>query len=166
VGYEQTQERKISKPEMGHLTKSGIPPLRHLEEFRLRFARHVDQFEVGDQIDPTQLFSPGDVVDVRGTTIGRGFQGHVKRWGHSRGPETHGSGNIREIGTMGGRTPKRCVPGRRQQGKMGNRQTKMRRLVVKSVASDHIVIKGSLPGKAGSRLRITPAKIVGVNVRG
>jgi large subunit ribosomal protein L3 len=166
LGYGDAKPGRLTKPEQGHLNKAGAPPLSHLEEFRLRYTRQVDEYSVGDIIDPPSLFQCGDVVDVQGSTIGRGFQGAIKRWNHSRGPESHGSKNVREQGTMGGRTPKRCVPGRQQAGRMGNRTVKQQRLVVKSIASDHMVVKGNVPGKAGNLLRITPAKIIGYTVRG
>lgn len=166
LGYGLTKEGKLTKPELGHLEKAGAPPLTHLEEFRLRYTRQVDEYSVGDSVDPTSLFQVGDVVDVQGTTIGRGWQGGIKRWKHSRGPESHGSKNIREQGTMGGRTPKRCVPGRQQAGRMGNRTVKQQRLVVKAIDQDKVVVKGCVPGKQGNMLRITPAKIIGYTVRG
>lgn len=72
VGYRRVRDRKLTKPEMGHLEKSGIIPLRHLQEFRLQ---SVDGFEVTQKLDFNELFKEGDLVDVAGTTIGKGFQG-------------------------------------------------------------------------------------------
>lgn len=72
VGYRRVRDRKLTKPEMGHLEKSGIIPLRHLQEFRLQ---SVDGFEVTQKLDFNELFKEGDLVDVSGTTIGKGFQG-------------------------------------------------------------------------------------------
>lgn len=74
VGYRRVRDRKLTKPEMGHLEKSGIIPLRHLQEFRLQ---SVDGFEVTQKLDFNELFKEGDLVDVAGTTIGKGFQGSV-----------------------------------------------------------------------------------------
>lgn len=72
VGYRRIRDRKLTKPEMGHLEKSGIIPLRHLQEFRLQ---SVDGFEVTQKLNFDELFKEGDLVDVSGTTIGKGFQG-------------------------------------------------------------------------------------------
>lgn len=72
VGYRRVRDRKLTKPEMGHLEKSGIIPLRHLQEFRLQ---SVDGFEISQKLSVDELFNEGDLVDVSGTTIGKGFQG-------------------------------------------------------------------------------------------
>lgn len=167
VGYDVVPERKLNKPQMGHLSKSGAPPMRHLEEFRLRFQKSVDEVELGQQLEPAAMFSEGDEVDVRGKSVGKGFQGNIKRHGHSRGPMSHGSKSHRQIGSIGaGSTPGRVYPGKKMPGRMGNKMCKVKALKVMRVTNDVMIVKGAVPGKPGNLLRITPAKKVGVNVRG
>eukprot|EP00217_Crustomastix_stigmatica_P016837 CAMPEP_0183789546 /NCGR_PEP_ID=MMETSP0803_2-20130417/486_1 /TAXON_ID=195967 /ORGANISM="Crustomastix stigmata, Strain CCMP3273" /LENGTH=264 /DNA_ID=CAMNT_0026033719 /DNA_START=59 /DNA_END=853 /DNA_ORIENTATION=- len=167
VGYDVVDERKLNKPQLGHLKKSGAPPMRHLEEFRLRFKKQVDEVELGQQLDIEAMFSEGDVVDVRGRSVGKGFQGNIKRHGHHRGPMTHGSKSHRQVGSVGpGTTPGRVFPGRAMPGRMGFDMVKVKSLKVMRVSKDSMLVKGSVPGKPGNLVRITPAKKVGVNVRG
>ena len=118
VGYDVVREDKLTKPEAGHCKKAGTPPMRHLEEFRLGSA---PEHEVGARLVPTEMFKAGDKVDVRGATIGKGFQGAVKRYGFSRGLMTHGSKSHRQHGSIGaGTNPGRIYPGKRMHGHMGN----------------------------------------------
>jgi ribosomal protein L3 len=90
VGYKVVKEKNIKKPEQGHCKKAGTPLLRHLKEFKVKDAGQLDGYEVGKEIAVDSLFEQGQLVDVSGMTIGKGFQGTVKRWGHARGPMTHG----------------------------------------------------------------------------
>lgn len=112
------------------------------------------------------MFKAGDAVDVAGTTIGKGFQGTIKRWGHRRGLMTHGSKSHREHGSTGpGTTPGRTFPGLKMAGQMGNVRRKVRSATVLMVDAERkaIVVKGSLPGKRGNVLELAPAKKSGVN---
>ncbi|CAH9085479.1 unnamed protein product [Cuscuta epithymum] len=164
VGYRRVRDRKLTKPEMGHLQKSGIIPLRHLQEFRLQ---SVDGFEPNQKLLFSELFSEGDLVDVSGTTIGKGFQGGIKRHHFKRGPMTHGSKSHRQLGSIGaGTTPGRVYPGKKMPGRMGGTKTKIRKLRVVKIDDELriVLIKGALPGKPGNLLRIAPAKIVGKNI--
>jgi len=159
VGYDVVREDKITKPEVGHCKKAGAPALRHLEEFRLR---DEPTYEVGAQIKVSELFQEGDKVDVRGKSIGKGFQGAVKRYGFSRGLMTHGSKSHRQHGSIGaGTTPGRIYPGKRMHGHMGNEMVTTKGLTVMSVEDDCIIVKGSVPGKKGSLIKVTPTKKVG-----
>jgi len=164
VGYTISKEKHLTKPELGHLAKSGAPPLRHLGEFRVA---SVDGFEAGQKLDWAEMFSEGDLVDVQGTSIGKGFQGGIKRHGYKRGLMTHGSKSHREHGSYGpGTTPGRIYPGTKEPGQMGNVTVKERKVQIVKVDAENncVLVKGSLPGKPGNLLRITPAKIVGKNV--
>ncbi|CAH9095677.1 unnamed protein product [Cuscuta europaea] len=164
VGYRRIRDRKLTKPEMGHLQKSGIIPLRHLQEFRLQ---SVDGFEPNQKLLFSELFSEGDLVDVSGTTIGKGFQGGIKRHHFKRGPMTHGSKSHRQLGSIGaGTTPGRVYPGKKMPGRMGGTKTKIRKLRVIKIDNELriVLIKGAVPGKPGNLLRIAPAKIVGKNI--
>lgn len=164
VGYRRVRDRKLKKPELGHLEKSGVIPLRHLQEFRLA---SVEEFSPNQKLQFSELFQEGDLVDIKGVTIGKGFQGGIKRWNFKRGPMTHGSKSHRQLGSIGaGTTPGRVYPGKKMPGRMGGTNTKIRKLKVVKIDSDLnvVMIKGSLPGKPGNLLRITPAKIVGKNI--
>ncbi|KAG9144263.1 hypothetical protein Leryth_025681 [Lithospermum erythrorhizon] len=164
VGYRRVRERKLTKPEMGHLEKVGVIPMRHLQEFRLV---GVDGFEPGQKLLASELFDEGDLVDVSGTTIGKGFQGGIKRHNFKRGPMTHGSKSHRQLGSIGaGTTPGRVYKGKKMPGRMGGTNRKIRKLKIVKIDSDLnvVMIKGALPGKPGNLVRITPAKIVGKNI--
>lgn len=164
VGYRRIRDRKLTKPEMGHLNKAGAIPLRHLQEFRLQ---DVEGFEPNQKLDFSELFKEGDLVDVAGTTIGKGFQGGIKRHHFKRGLMTHGSKSHRQLGSIGaGTTPGRVYKGKKMPGRMGGTKTKIRKLKIVKIDKDLnvVMINGALPGKPGNLLRITPAKIVGKNI--
>ncbi|KAJ4821855.1 60S ribosomal protein L3 [Turnera subulata] len=164
VGYRRVRDKKLTKPELGHLQKAGVIPLRHLQEFRLE---KIDGFEVGQKLEFAELFKEGDFVDVSGTTIGKGFQGGIKRHKFKRGLMTHGSKSHRQLGSIGaGTTPGRVYKGKKMPGRMGGTNTKIKRLRIVKIDSDLgvVMIKGAVPGKPGNLLRIAPAKIVGKNI--
>lgn len=163
IGYGISKEKHLNKPELGHLAKSGVPPLRHLTEFRVA---SVDGYEAGQQLDVTAMFQEGDLLDVQGTSVGKGFQGGIKRHNFKRGLMTHGSKSHREHGSTGpGSSPGRVYPGSKGQGQMGNVTVKERKMQVVRVDVENncILVKGSVPGKPGGLLRLTPAKLVGKN---
>ncbi|CAL9750348.1 unnamed protein product [Musa acuminata subsp. burmannicoides] len=164
VGYRRVRDRKLTKPELGHLEKAGAIPMRHLQEFRLQ---SVDGFEPGQRLIVEDIFKEGDLVDVSGNSIGKGFQGGIKRHNFRRGLMTHGSKSHRALGSIGaGTTPGRVYKGKKMPGRMGGTKTKIRKLRVVKVDSELrvVMIKGAVPGKPGNLLRITPAKIVGKNI--
>ncbi len=160
LGYKQVKEKSINQPELGHLKKSAAPPLRHLQEYLLE---DTSSFELGQQIT-ADLFSAGQIVDVSGTSIGRGFAGYQKRHNFKRGPMSHGSKNHRLPGSTGaGTTPGRVYPGKRMAGRLGGKRVTIRKLIVVRVDAERnlLLIKGAVPGKAGALLRIMPEKKVG-----
>jgi large subunit ribosomal protein L3 len=160
VGYESVKEKALTKPELGHLKKSEISPQRHLKEYRLE---DTSPYEVGGEIK-VDIFQPGDLVDVAGNTIGRGFAGYQKRHNFKRGSMTHGSKNHRLPGSTGaGTTPGRVYPGKKMAGQYGAKQVTIRKLQVVQVDVEQniLVIKGAIPGKPGNLVNITPANIVG-----
>ncbi|XP_068330576.1 large ribosomal subunit protein uL3c-like [Pyrus communis] len=164
IGYRRVRDRKLTKPEMGHLQKAGSIPLRHLQEFRLQ---DVEGFEPNQKLSFDELFKEGDIVDVSGTTIGKGFQGGIKRHNFKRGLMTHGSKSHRALGSIGaGTTPGRVYKGKKMPGRMGGTKTKIRKLKIVKIDKELnvVMIKGALPGKPGNLLRIAPAKIVGKNI--
>lgn len=160
VGYGEASQKALTKPELGHLAKSGAAPLRHLCEYRLDDS---SQFELGQQIK-VDAFSAGQTVDVVGTSIGRGFAGYQKRHNFKRGPMAHGSKNHRLPGSTGaGTTPGRVYPGKRMAGRLGGTQTTIRKLTVFRVDAERnlLLIQGAVPGKPGALVNVLPAKRVG-----
>ncbi len=146
IGFEEVHPSRLNKPELGHLKKKNLPPLRILREIRVEDA---SQYEVGQQLT-VEIFKPGDLVDVTGTSKGRGFQGGVKRHGFGGGPRTHGqSDRLRAPGSIGAGTfPGRVLPGTRMAGRMGNRRVTVQNLEVVRVDPENnlILVKGAVPG--------------------
>ena len=160
IGYEEVKEKAITKPELGHLSKSGSSPLRHLKEYR---TKDTGNYELGQTIK-ADIFNQGEIVDVSGKTIGRGFAGYQKRHNFRRGNMTHGSKNHRLPGSTGaGTTPGRVYPGKKMAGRYGGTQVTIRKLTVVRVDADKnlLLIKGAIPGKPGNLLNIIPSKIIG-----
>ncbi|MGG6237981.1 50S ribosomal protein L3 [Nodosilinea sp. AN01ver1] len=159
LGFDEVTEKKLNKPELGHLAKSGSAPLRHLKEYRVEAA---DSFELGQTVT-AETFTAGQLVDVTGKSMGRGFAGYQKRHNFRRGPMAHGSKNHRLPGSTGaGTTPGRVYPGKRMAGQYGNTKVTIRKLEVVRVDSDRnlLLIKGAIPGKPGGLLSIAPAQWV------
>ena len=157
VGYSNVSNKRLTQPELGHLQKSNIQALKYLKEFRVD---NENDFEVG-QILKVDLFSPGQIVTVKGKTIGKGFAGLQKRHNFSRGPMTHGSKNHRAPGSIGmGTTPGRVLPGKKMAGQLGNKITTIKKLKViqLNLEENILVIKGSVPGKPGNLLSIVPSE--------
>ena len=160
IGFKEVKEKALTRPELGHLKKSSAPALRHLKEYR---TEDVSGYELGQTLK-ADLFNPGEIIDVRGITMGRGFAGYQKRHNFKRGNMTHGSKNHRLPGSTGaGTTPGRVYPGKKMAGRYGGTQVTIRKLEVVQVDSEQnvILIKGAVPGKPGGLLSITPANIVG-----
>ena len=142
---------------MGHLQKSNIQPLKYLKEFRLN---GEDEFQIG-QILNVDSFLPGQLVNIQGKSIGKGFSGLQKRHNFARGPMTHGSKNHRAPGSIGmGTTPGRVLPGKKMAGQLGNKILTIRKLKIIQINSEEniLVIKGSVPGKPGNLLSIVPSE--------
>jgi large subunit ribosomal protein L3 len=160
VGFGDVKAKALSRPELGHLAKSNAEPLRHLQEYRVD---DTAGFELGQQLK-VDAFEVGQVIDVIGTSIGRGFAGYQKRHNFKRGPMAHGSKNHRLPGSTGaGTTPGRVYPGKRMAGRLGGDRVTIRKLTVVRVDSDRnlLLIKGAVPGKPGALLSIVPATLVG-----
>ena len=153
IGYGNVSSKSLTQPELGHLQKSNIQPLKYLKEFR---TTEEDEFSIG-QVLNVDSFSPGELVNVRGKSIGKGFAGLQKRHNFTRGPMTHGSKNHRAPGSIGmGTTPGRVLPGKKMAGQLGNKITTIKKLKVIQTNSEEniLVIKGSVPGKPGNLLSI------------
>ena len=157
IGYGNVASKALTQPELGHLQKSNIQPLKYLKEFR---TKNDDEFEIG-QVLNVDSFSVGQLVNVKGKTIGKGFSGLQKRHNFARGPMTHGSKNHRAPGSIGmGTTPGRVLPGKKMAGQLGNKITTIQKLKVIQVNPEEniLVIKGSIPGKPGNLLSIVPSE--------
>lgn len=158
VGYGNVPSKALTQPKLGHLQKSNIQPLKYLKEFRVN---NDNEFEIG-QILNVDAFSEGQLVNVRGKSIGKGFSGLQKRYNFARGPMTHGSKNHRAPGSIGmGTTPGRVLPGKKMAGQLGNKIATIQKLKVIQINPEEniLVIKGSVPGKPGNLLSIVPSDV-------
>ena len=154
LGFEDIAERKLSKPEMGHLNKAGVSPKKYLREFDLENAAELN---IGD-IVKADTFKVGDFVDVTGISKGHGYAGVVKRHGASRLKETHGTGPVhRHAGSMGsGTDPSRIFKGKIGAGHMGVDQVTVQNLSVVKVDPElnMLVVCGAVPGPKGGLVTI------------
>jgi large subunit ribosomal protein L3 len=158
IGFDEVAERKLTKGEMGHLRKASAPALRHLHEVRLDSTPDV---VLGDVVK-ADVFSEGELVDVVGTSKGRGFAGVVKRHGFRGGPKTHGqSDRHRAPGSRGaGTSPGHTFPGSKGAGQMGNSQVTVQNLKIALVDPERnlIAVKGAVPGPRNGLVFIQVAK--------
>ncbi len=149
LGYEEVAERKLTKPELGHLKKAGVSAQKVLKEFRLKNAAALN---VGDEIK-ADTFAEGEHVDVTGISKGKGYAGVVKRWNAGRGRMTHGGGPVhRHAGSMGsGTDPSRIFKGKIGAGQMGNEQVTVMNLSIAKIDTELgiIAIRGAIPGPKG-----------------
>ena len=146
LAFDEVPERKLSKPERGHLAKHDIGPHRHLHEFRGAF-----ELAAGE-IVTVEGFEPGDAIKVSGRSKGKGFAGTIKRHGFSRGPVSHGSHNVRAPGSIGqSATPSRVIKGVRMAGHMGNKNITQRGLQIldRDVERNLLLVTGAVPGPTG-----------------
>ena len=154
LGYEDIAERKLSKPEMGHLNKAGVSPKKHLREFNLENAAELN---IGD-IVKADTFKVGDFVDVTGISKGHGYAGVIKRHGAHRLKETHGTGPVhRHAGSMGSSTdPSKIFKGKIGAGHMGVEQVTIQNLSVVKVDPElnMLVVCGAIPGPKGGLVTI------------
>lgn len=144
VGFGSVKENRVNKPLKGHFKKANVKPLRFIREFRME---NIDEYETGQEIK-VDLFAPGDVVDVVGTSKGKGFAGGVKRHNFARGSMGHGSKYHRRPGSLGAKGPARVFKGRKLPGRMGGERVTVQGLKVVKVYPERnlILIKGSIPG--------------------
>lgn len=157
IGYTNIFHKSLTQPQLGHFQKSNIQPLKYLKEFR---TYPNEEFEIG-QVLSLDSFSLGELVDIRGKTIGKGFAGLQKRHNFTIGPMTHGSKNHRAPGSIGmGTTPGRVLPGKKMSGQLGNRFTTVKKLQIVQInlQENILVIKGSVPGKPGNLVMVSPSE--------
>ena len=153
IGYGNVSSKSLTQPELGHLQKSNIQPLKYLKEFRIN---NPEDFQIG-QVLNVETFTSGQLVDITGKSSGKGFSGLQKRHNFARGPMTHGSKNHRAPGSIGmGTTPGRVLPGKKMAGQLGNKIINIKKLKIILIDSKEniLVVKGSVPGKPGNLLSI------------
>ncbi len=146
VGFSAKKTHRSTKPMMGHFKKADQGAFAYLRELG---AENVDDYQVGDQITCDAVFKPGDVIDVTGTSKGKGFQGVIKRWGFSGGRATHGSKFHRAPGSIGmSAWPSRVHKGKKMPGQMGNARVTQQGLEIVEVRPEQnlVLIKGAIPG--------------------
>lgn len=151
----EKKENRSNKPETGHLKKANTTPKRFLKEIR---GVDVSEYTLGQELK-ADIFSLGEMVDVTGTSKGKGTQGVIKRWNQSRGPMGHGSQYHRGVGSLGTMLPKRVLPGKKMPGHMGNEQVTIQNLEVIQIDLENnvILIKGNVPGPKKSLVLVKTA---------
>lgn len=149
------KETRSNKPEIGHLKKANATPKRFLRELR---GVDVSAYSLGQEIK-ADIFEAGEVVDVTGTSKGKGTQGVIKRWNQSRGPMSHGSQYHRGVGSMGTLLPMRVLPGKKLPGHMGGEQVTVQNLEVIQIDLENncLLIKGNVPGPKNSLVFVKSA---------
>jgi large subunit ribosomal protein L3 len=153
VGFGAAREKKLTKARLGHLKKAGVPPVRHLREFR----GDPGELEVGTQVKLEETFEKGQRIKVSGTSKGKGFQGAIKRHNFTAGPKSHGSHNVRQPGSIGASaTPSRVFKGIRGPGQMGNERVTQRVIQVVEVRGEDnlLLVRGAVPGPKGAVVEI------------
>lgn len=155
LGYGAVKDKKVTSPMKGHFVKAGVKPVKFIREVRLSAP---SEYTVGQEIG-VDIFTAGDVIDVTGTSKGKGFAGVIKRWHFRRGPMAHGSKSHREPGSMGPRMSGgggRVFKGKKLPGHMGGQKVTVQRLTVVRVDVERnlILIKGGIPGPKGNFMMI------------
>jgi len=156
LAFGEAKPGKLSKAEEGHTKKAGAEPMRHLVEFRNENLGAEDGPKIGDDVTVAS-FEAGQKVKVSGTSIGKGFQGGIKRHNFSRGPVSHGSHNVRAPGSIGASTfPARVFKGMRMPGQMGNKRITQKGLEIADIDADRnlLLIKGSVPGSRNAIVEV------------
>ena len=154
IAFDAVAERKLSKPKLGHLAKAGASAHRHLVELRGQ-----SELQVGESVT-VEAFEPGESVKVAGISIGKGFQGTIKRHNFARGPVSHGSHNVRKPGSIGASAyPSRVFKGMKMSGRMGGTRVTQPGLVVHEVDVERnlLLIRGSVPGPKSGIVEIVSA---------
>lgn len=154
VGFGSKKESRMTKPEAGHAKAAGKGGFYHIKEFRVA---DIEQYEVGQEIQITDIFKVGDLVDISGQSKGRGFQGVIKRHGFKGGRATHGSMFHRAPGSIGcSAWPSRVIKGRKMPGQMGNQAVTKKSALVMDIRPEQnvLLVKGPVPGSGATVLQI------------
>ena len=155
LGTETIREKLSTKAETGHAKKANTTPKRFLREIR---GVDVSKYSLGCEVK-ADIFAEGEMVDVTGTSKGKGFQGVIKRWNQSRGPMGHGSQYHRGVGSLGTLLPMRVIPGKKMPGHMGSEQVTIQNLEIVQIDLENnvILVKGNVPGPKKSLVLIKTA---------
>ena len=155
LGAQSIREKLSNKPELGHVKKANTTPKRFLREIR---GVNVNDYTLGQTIG-VDIFEAGEIVDVTGTSKGKGFQGVIKRHNQSRGPMGHGSQYHRGVGSLGTMLPMHVLKGKKMPGQMGNVQRTVQNLEIVSIDTENsvILVKGNVPGPKKSLVMIRTA---------
>lgn len=153
VGFGETKEQELNKPEKGHFSKADVNPVKYLKEFRVD---EPDTYQVGQELKVADVFASGDIVDVFGTSKGKGFAGSIKRWNFARGPMGHGSKNHRRPSSAGAKGPARIFKGKKSPGRMGGVRVTVQKLQIVKVDAerDLLLVRGAIPGARKSLVTI------------
>lgn len=156
VGFGEIKKHRVNQPLKGHFQKHGVEPCRYLAEFRVD---NPDEYEEGQTLKVDEIFSPGQLVDVAGTSRGKGFAGTVKRYGFNRGPMSHGSHNHRAPGSIGATDPARVFKGKKLPGRMGGERVTIQNLEVVQTDGENnlLLVKGAIPGPRKGLVEIKEA---------
>lgn len=158
IGYQSVPYKRLNKCELGHLKKFELPYVKYLKEFKVDSCQAL---RIGQSLDLSKL-KIGDCINVTAKSIGKGFAGYQKRHKFTRGPMSHGSKNHRRPGSIGaGTTPGRVFPGKRMAGRMGMKQVTIKNLEIVdiNIEDNILLVKGSVPGKAGNFISIKASKL-------
>tara|TARA_Y100000590_G_scaffold70753_2_gene77453 strand:- start:19144 stop:19785 length:642 start_codon:yes stop_codon:yes gene_type:complete len=159
IGYKEISEKKVSKPEKGHLEKNNLDLFKYLREVD---SAEPNGAEIGNVVTVSQIFEVGDVVDVVGKSKGKGFAGGVKRWHFRGGPKTHGQGDKwRAPGSVGqGTTPGRVRKGKKMAGHMGAKRSTEQGIKIVAIDEDRnlLFVRGSVPGAASGLVLVRKQK--------
>ncbi|EAD4219333.1 50S ribosomal protein L3 [Listeria monocytogenes] len=155
IGFEDKRAILSNKPEQGHVAKANTTPKRFIREFR---DVNLDEYEIGAEVK-VDVFAEGDIIDAKGVSKGKGFQGVIKRHGQSRGPMAHGSRYHRRPGSMGPVAPNRVFKNKLLPGRMGGEQITIQNLeIVKvDVEKNVLLVKGNVPGAKKALVQIKTA---------
>ena len=155
LGFDDKREKLSNKPEQGHVAKAKTTPKRFIREFR---NLDVESYELGQEVK-VDVFEEGDLVDVTGTSKGKGFQGAIRRHGFTRGPMSHGSHYHRGPGSMGSIQANRVLKGKKLPGHMGAKTVTVQNLEVVKVDAERnvLMIKGNIPGSKKALIKVRSA---------
>ncbi len=158
IGCGSVKEKHLTKPVKGQFDKAGIDPVKYLREFRLA---EKPEYTVGQTL-AVDIFAAGEIVDIVGTSKGKGFAGTIKRWNHQRGPESHGSKNHRQTASLGARMSGgggKVFKGKKMPGQLGGERVTVQNLEVVRVDADRniLLVKGGIPGAKGSLVMVKTA---------
>lgn len=158
LGFDPKKEFRTNRPMKGHFAKAKAKPVKFIKEIR---TSNLDDIAVGQEIK-VDIFSEGDVVDVTGTSLGKGYTGVIKRYGFGRGPMSHGSKYHRRVGSLAATGVGRVFKGRKMPGRVGNERVTVKSLKVVDIKPERnlLLVKGSVPGRRGQYVVVNKATTV------